>query len=91
MKYYPSGPTLSATHESSGNAETEGLAELLIMTPSRLGIFRGFGSVETERNRVGFVISRRLGGPARDLSSVRVYHTRRASLYGVSGCRRYAL
>lgn len=45
--------------------------------------------METERNRVGFVINRRLGGPARDLSSVRVYHTGqgRACVAGVSGCR----
>ena len=49
-------------------------------------------SVETERNRVSFVINRRLGGPARDLSSVRVYQTRpRRACAGVSGCRRYAL
>jgi hypothetical protein len=45
-------------------------------------------SVETE---VSFLVSsRRLGGMARDLSSVRLYHTETGQAYvaGVSGCRR---
>jgi hypothetical protein len=46
------------------------------------GWSRGFG-------RNTFVIDRRLGGVARDLSSVGFYHTG-SRVAGVSGCQRYA-
>jgi hypothetical protein len=58
--------------------------------PKALQCFEPEASVETE---VSLVSSRRLGGMARDLSSVRLYHTRSGQAYvaGVSGSRRSRL
>jgi hypothetical protein len=67
MKYL----AISRPQESSGNAETDGLAELSC-TVHYLGVFRGFGGDRTQQGRL---CHQPPGGG--DLSSVRVYHTGR--------------